>query len=433
MLRPRWGEDSLLRNRPFLYLWSAQAISQSAQNGVFYALMITVERATGSSLHLGFLILSTIIPSIVFGVAAGVFIDRWSKRSVLVATNGLRAGVVLGFALLGHSPAAIYGLNIVFSTITQFFAPAEVAIIPVLVPRSQLMAANGLFNMTFTSSQMVGFIVLAPPLVKLLRPEGFYVMTAIIYVGAAGLVLCLPNVKEGNLFRMEGQSALSGIRQELNDGMNLLRSDTAISLAMLELVLASALMLVMGMLAPGYVARVLGVQPEDAVLLFIPVGVGVLLGITVLPRLAKRFSKHLLAEVGLWGLGLGLLGLALAKGVWLIAFVYFGEIQGPVEEVMAAALPVLLVGVMGLGFVIGLAYSMLNVPAQTIVHELAPPEMRGRIFAAQLAVASALSILPLVFLGGLADLVGIPWVLGIVALIVLAGSAFSYCQRGLMA
>lgn len=427
MLRLSIDADSVLRNRPFLYLWSAQAISQSAQNGVFYALMITIERATSSSLHLGLLILSTIIPSIVFGVAAGVFIDRWSKRAVLVATNALRAVVVLGFAFFGHSPAAIYGLNTIFSIITQFFAPAEVAIIPALVPRSQLIPANGFFNITFTSSQMVGFIILAPPLVKLLGPESFYMATAVVYVGAAGLVFRLPDIKEPSPYSMEGQSTLSGIRHELNDGFNLLRSDRAISLAMVELILAASLMLVMGMLAPGYVSRVLGMHPEDAVLIFIPVGIGAILGIAALQWLAKRHSKHLLAEVGLWGLGLGLFGLAVARNAWLFLLVYSTE--GSTKEVIAATLPLLLGGVMGLGFIIGLAYSLLNVSAQTIVHELAPVEMRGRIFAAQLAVASALSILPLVFLGGLADLVGIPWVIGIVAVFVLAGGAFSFRQR----
>jgi MFS family permease len=144
--------DSVLQNRPFLYLWSAQAVSQTAQNSVFYGLMISVERATGSTLHMSFLILTTVIPTVLFGALAGVYVDRWSKRTVMVTTNLLRVVVCSGFALLANNPPFLYLFNVLFSIVAQFFAPAEVALIPALVPRSKLMAANGVFNMTCSTS-----------------------------------------------------------------------------------------------------------------------------------------------------------------------------------------------------------------------------------------------------------------------------------------
>ncbi|MFH1484570.1 MAG: MFS transporter, partial [Chloroflexota bacterium] len=160
------GVQTILRNPPFLRLWLAQVLSQTAQNSVFYALMIFVERETGSSFYMSLLILTFILPSISLGIAAGVFIDRWNKKTVLVTTNILRVAVVLAFVLFEQTLGLIYLFNLVFSIISQFFAPAELAAIPSVVPKRQLITANGLFNLTFTASQLAGFVIVAPLLIK---------------------------------------------------------------------------------------------------------------------------------------------------------------------------------------------------------------------------------------------------------------------------
>src|SRR5438309_1307657 len=120
-------DRSVWRNIPFVRLWVAQAISQTAQNAIWYGLLVLVENVSHSTTQLGITILSVIVPSILFGVPAGVYVDRWDKRKVLIVTNALRAVVVLGYLVFGSTLALLYSVSFVFSVICQFFAPAETA------------------------------------------------------------------------------------------------------------------------------------------------------------------------------------------------------------------------------------------------------------------------------------------------------------------
>src|SRR5207253_343588 len=109
-------------------------------------------------------ILTLIIPSVVFGVLAGVYVDRWDKRTVLIATNVIRGCIAFGYAgfdLAGSLPLSLLlVINFLFSTVGQFFAPAETAMIPTVVPRQRLLQANSLFHLTFTASPLVGLVLL---------------------------------------------------------------------------------------------------------------------------------------------------------------------------------------------------------------------------------------------------------------------------------
>src|SRR5689334_11543283 len=165
-----FGEPSVWGNRHFLLLWLAQAISQTAQNAIWYGIVVLVENLSHSSTQLSIAVLTLIIPSVIFGVLAGVYVDRWDKRTVLIATNVIRGGIAFSYACFGLVAglplSALFLINFLFSTVGQFFAPAETSMIPTVVARPKLLQANSLFHLTFTASQLVGLVVLGPLLVK---------------------------------------------------------------------------------------------------------------------------------------------------------------------------------------------------------------------------------------------------------------------------
>ena len=118
------------------------------------------------------------IPAMLLGTVAGVWADRWPKRGVMVASNGLRALLVLlaplclveGPEWLGLS-WGYWGLVLMTffeSVLTQFFAPAEQAALPQLVPSDQLLAANSLYQATSMAATIVGF-ALGDPILRLLN------------------------------------------------------------------------------------------------------------------------------------------------------------------------------------------------------------------------------------------------------------------------
>ena len=87
----------VLSNRGFRLLWLAQIISQTAQNAILYALIIVVLDLTESTTSTSVVVLSFVVPTVAFGLFSGILVDRWSKRRLLIITNGGRAVAALAY------------------------------------------------------------------------------------------------------------------------------------------------------------------------------------------------------------------------------------------------------------------------------------------------------------------------------------------------
>jgi len=403
--QPEHPSVSVLRNRNFLLLWLAQALSQTAQNAIWYGLVVVVEEVSRSGTQLGLAVISTIVPPIVLGLTAGVVVDRVNKKAVLVVTNLLRAIAVLGYLLYSVSLVYVYLINLLLVAISQFFAPAEAATIPLVVPKKQLISATSLFSLTFTAAQLAGLVVMGPPLIKLLGPTGLFVGSALAFAVSAALVSFLPNDKApvAGLSGLEGRRLVKEVWSELWESWVFAHSDRQIWAAMVHLTLASGLLLMMSMLVPRYVVSVLEIRADDAAFVFAPAGLGMLLGTLSMARLAERFKKTNLVSAGLLGMGISLFVLA-----------GLGRVGGPLGSFVLRGIG--LVAPSGVGLIpevmvvvtlMGFTYALVSVPSQTIVMEQAPAESRGRIFAAQMTLGNVAAVVPLVFLGGMADLFGV--------------------------
>lgn len=398
---------TIYQNKHFVLLWLAQAVSQTAQNAIWFGLLVIVEQYTRSSTQMGFVILTTILPSILLGMASGVFVDRLSKKRVLVWTNFLRAGVVLGYLLYERSLMLVYLINFASSTVTQFFGPAEAAKIPQLVPKRQLLMANSLFNLTYNAAQLAGIVLLGPPLVKFFGPPVLFVTAAVAFGVAGLLVQQLPHEEPParGLRDLDKSEVVASVWHDIAEGWRFISADRRTSLAMLHLTLASALMLMVAMLAPRYVVAVLGIRPDDAVYVLAPAGVGVLLGTTSMGRLVRQVPKERLVSIGLLALGALLWPLAVVNllGDYVIA----PAIGRPDIPGGATVVPL----VMLIAAATGVALALVIIPSQTILMERAPASTRGRIFAVQMVLGNVASILPLIFVGQLADWLGISMVI----------------------
>jgi MFS family permease len=174
------GESPLLvfRNAGFLRLWLSQAATQIGGNMVLFGLTVLVVDSTKSSAAVSVLVLTFLVPAVLFSAVAGVYVDRFDRRIILVATNLLRGIAFIALYLVGTHFALILLLNFTISTITVFFAPAELAMIPFLVPRRQLLAANGIFTLTLNGAFAIGFALLGPLVVNVASPEAVILVVA---------------------------------------------------------------------------------------------------------------------------------------------------------------------------------------------------------------------------------------------------------------
>src|SRR4051812_27204644 len=186
------GPLAVFRYGGFLRLWLSQAATQIGGNMVLFGLTVIVVNSTSSNTAVSLLILSFLVPAVLFSAVAGVYVDRFDRRTILVATNILRGAAYVGLYLVGANFALILLLNIFVSTVTVFFAPAELAMIPVLVPRSQLLSANGIFTLTLNAAFAIGFALLGPLVVNLAGPEAVILVVAGLYFLAALFCITLP-------------------------------------------------------------------------------------------------------------------------------------------------------------------------------------------------------------------------------------------------
>ena len=151
----------MLFRSPFLFLWTGQIISQVADKVstvMSIALLTTyhvpVKYAASSS---SYLFVATTIPAILFGAAAGIFVDRYPKKKIMVIADIIRGCLILLLPILPKEFTVLLLINFLTSTVTQAFAPAEQSAIPLVVKPENLLTANALFATTSTGSVIVGF------------------------------------------------------------------------------------------------------------------------------------------------------------------------------------------------------------------------------------------------------------------------------------
>lgn len=421
--------DSLLHSPSFRALMTMRVATETATNALTYGMLVQVMRLYGDSMWAGLLAalvtVSTVAPAALFGPLGGVVVDRAPKRLMLVATNLIRALICFGFLFLSSGALVIYGLLVALTIVTQFATPAEAAIVPRVVPQSRLAAANSFSNLSESVGQLLGMAVLAPLLIKLPgAPRSLILACGLLLtyaaVRAVAVRLTVGATDTGQL-PPAGRPWLAGTRESLAEAWHWLAGDRAAFISMMLLVLASTANLVMVTLAPKFTNEVIGLPPEFAVFVFGPAVIGMLTGLALVPRLARRAPKRLLVTIGFL---LMVTVLLLFGALDAIAGVLrgLGPLGAPLDWPPlsrpdgSGRLGVALI----LAIPLGLAFSMVQVAANTLLHERVPIEMQGRVFALQGAVKNATAVLPLLALGGLASLVGdVRPVLIVAALLIL--------------
>ena len=156
------GYLELLRtNRDFRQLWLGQVVSQMGDWFNTIALYTIILNLTGSGRDIGLMMVARFLPSFVFGPLAGVLADRFSRRSIMIVSDLLRALVVLGFLFVRRADQLwiLYVLTVAQLALSTFFEPAKTAAIPSIVSDRELVAANALSSVTWSVMLTLGAAV----------------------------------------------------------------------------------------------------------------------------------------------------------------------------------------------------------------------------------------------------------------------------------
>ena len=426
------GALAVFKNRNFLFLWVAQAFTQIGGNMVIFGLTIIIAGSTNSTTAVSALILTFLVPAVLFSALAGVFIDRLDKRLVLIVTNVLRGAAFVAIFFVGDNLAALYLLNIFVSTVTVFFGPAEAAMIPQVVPRKQLLSANGIFTLTLNAAFALGFALLGPLVVKIAGAPALILIVAVTYFIAAFLCIMLPSsppvetpVPEGGHAMTEGE-AVRSVFNQLREGLAYIKDHKEIRWSLIYLGTTASLVGVLGVLGPSFAEFTLGLGPEDFVVVVLPLGIGVVMGILILNAYGRLLPRRRVIEGSL--VMLGILLAAIASSGQISNFIgRAGEATGLPD---LSAVSSLLSLVVGFAFFAGITYAFVAIPSQTQLQEDLPEDVRGRVFGVLNMLVSVASFLPILIVGPIADLTGTTVVMLLVGLLVSLSGVASIVVRG---
>src|SRR5689334_1810216 len=149
---------AVLRQRNFGLLWVGQNISMIGDWVLFVALPFYIYTLTGSTLATGIMFIVQTLPRLFFGSVAGVFVDRWNRKYTMVIVNLIQALILVPLFLVRSQNLIwiIYICAFADSLVSQFFNPAQTAIIPMLVEEKDLLPANSLNSMSQELTRLVG-------------------------------------------------------------------------------------------------------------------------------------------------------------------------------------------------------------------------------------------------------------------------------------
>ncbi|NJN23797.1 MAG: MFS transporter [Acaryochloridaceae cyanobacterium RL_2_7] len=383
---PNSGFQLLFKNYPFLTLWTGQIISQVADK-IFFVLLIALvvnyqpPSFLENSMRSSVMIANT-LPAVFLGSAAGLFVDRWSKKQILWVTNLMRGSLVLLIPILARTHFVLLLLIAALESIlTQFFAPAEQAAIPVLVKENNLMAANALFTTTMMGSLVVGFAIGDPVLGLAYDKGGLFgreILVGGLYVIAA-IVLALVPMRED---KPKVEAKLHPW-QDFKQGLQYLQENRRISGAMIQLTSLYCVFAALSVLAIG-LAKEIGLKETQFGFLLAAAGVGLIIGAGFLGQWGDRFKHWPLPLIGFCSMGIMLIGFSLIQTLW---------------------------GALLLSILLGVGAAFIGVPMQTLIQVETPADMRGKVFGLQNNVVNIALSLPLAIAGLLADAIGLRIVL----------------------
>ncbi|MBD2496882.1 MFS transporter [Nostoc sp. FACHB-280] len=398
------GFSALLKNRGFMLLWIGQLISQLADK-VFFVLMIALLEfypappgLAQNSMYSTLMVAFT-IPAILFGSAGGVFVDRLPKKLIMVGSDIVRGLLTLCLPFLPREFLILLILTFCISTVTQFFAPAEQAAIPLLVRRENLLAANALFSSTMMGALIVGFAIGEPILswAKTLMGEeyGQEIIVGGLYI-LSGVMMQPIQFKEHKPHREHRVSVNPWA--EFRESVRYLKKNRLVLNAMLQLTTLYCVFAALTVLTIR-LAEEFGLKEKQFGFFLAAAGVGMLIGAGILGHWGDKLHHKPLPLMGF-------LAMALVLGVFTFT-----------HNLLLA---------LGLCTLLGIGAALIGVPMQTLIQQQTPPTMHGKVFGFQNhAVNIALSV-PLAITGPLTDALGLRVVLVTMSVVVAAVGVWAW-------
>lgn len=396
----------VLRHRNFALLWAGQTVSWFGDSLYFVSLLWLVQELSGSRALMGVVAACRTIPAL-FGLFAGVLVDRMDRRRIMLATDVLRAAIIGAVPLLmaaglleaWHIPVVAFLL----AAAGVPFSPSQQAILPAIVDREDLAQANSLLTMSQQFVNVIGYAV-AGLLIATIGVGPLFAIDAVSFVVSVAAIWAMrldPADSNPALARLRaggqplgvatagaGAAGRPGGKRWLGDlveGLRFIRAQRAMLIVIPLVMLLNFLVAPFAVLVPAWVQDVLGAGPGAFGILETAITIGMIAGSVVVGFAAARLRRSTLALGALGTFGLGALLFAASRSVALTA------------------------GIMAL---MGCANTVANIVFVTWAQSIVPKQMMGRVFGALGTMSQAVSPLGQALSGMAGQVVALPLIFG---------------------
>lgn len=374
----------MLLSRNFFLLWHGQVISQLGSQAFLIAAAFFTLDVTGSTTVMSAVMIASTVPLVLLAPIGGAVADRYSRRTLVIVTDLLRAlalAVLALFIVVDHRygtrhVAVLLGIAMFNGAMSAFFTPAVQAFIPDLIDRDRLPAANSAVQFSTQASVLIGQS--AGGLLYLRwGAAGLLLFDAVSFAYAAFATSCIPRTGESPHQPLDVRSSLRRYRIEITEGVTHLREHAGMVSTLVTFAAVNFFFMPVFVLLPPYVRAALHAGPDWYGFLLASSSGGALAGAFTMATFKGRRFRYA-----------------------TILPVCIGAIAGCVIVLSATSTGGIALAAL---FTVGFFAAATNVTVITMF-QAAPPEVRGRVMSLVVAVSSAAVPLGLALGGLLGDL-----------------------------
>jgi MFS family permease len=399
------GIKDVLKIRDFRLLWLGQVISNFGDSLTGLAVLLLINKLTGgsaSAIALGAIVQA--VPQLVFGLLAGVYVDRLDRKRIMIASDILRGVTVLALALVVSSDQLwlLYTIGFVQATISAFFAPARTAYMALIVPKDGLLSANSLSQTSRIIASVAG-VAAAGALVGSLEIYWpiFAIDSMTFFISAVFITQILT---KSRLSEVEVPGGTSAVFNQLKAGLSLVFSSKLLSGTVVAMGVSMLGLGAVNVLLVPFVVNDLQIPETWFAALEGSQTLSMVLSGALVAALAARFKPTNIVSVGLGLLGAAIGVISIASNVW---------------------------GLMLIFFVLGWFLTPVQASLVTLIQTHVTDDVRGRASAALNTMMQASNVTSMALAGVMADWIGVRQVFFLCGSIVaLSGIVSAWVFRG---
>ncbi|WP_422657175.1 MFS transporter [Paenibacillus sp. EC2-1] len=399
------GFRQLVKVRSYMMYMIAQTISRFGDSLDSIAYSWMVYTLTGSEILMGSLFAINFLPGLMFSLMTGALVDRWSKKQVLILTYTGRGFFVTLTAILYALDQLhvwhLFVLTFMNSTLECFSRPAEVSLVPRLLPKEKLLAGNSFSSSVSRTAELIGISV-AGTFIAFIGMAGTIAIDALTFIISAIIIALIPNPEgsEGNHVTAQhpkgSQSAFNNVIGDMKEALVFIYKDSLLLTTIFLGAFINFCLIPLNVLQPIYVRETLGGGAGGMSVLGTGLLIGMITGGIWIGNYGGRFRKSALILLGTLLLAFGYMMMSLPAAISV----------GRMEVATVSM------------FISGFAVTLSSTPFSTYLMEVTPREMLGRIGALVSVICTA--AMPIgSFLTGLAAQYSTPAILYLVMGIVL--------------